>query len=585
MPEVPQEILSALYAFAKANGLDMGVAPEGSELPDEKPIFPKVNLNMAVSDIAHQTGLNLKRSGLYLYMDRLVTVEEDGSFLEMTAKRFRTWIDHFQLNFHKMKARAEGDDRPPEPIKATMKKDVAEVILSSDDFLCHIPVIKRLLPVRLPVYHNADDVRGVRLLPYGYDSETKVYTSNTGIDFATDWTLEDAVKYLRSLLKDFPFADTGRSLAVQISGMVTVFCQLLFHEADRWPMIYFNANQPGSGKSRLAELMIYAIYGSADTVTYSDNDEFEKKLDTWAQNGKAYTFIDDVGGLVKSNALNKWLTSPKWSGRRMHSQSMFSVFNQTLTLLTGNQATLSDDLGRRSLMVDLWSAELPGDRQGRLPMVIDAAWMTAVKNRQDILAALFAMVRFWANENECVPYQKQIPSFEAWSRMIPSIVTLAGFDCPLQAAAVRDAGQKQEVEFQRLLTAAVEQHKPELGKPVELRLTEWCALAREHGLFHGMISDYETMREIMDASPKLWKIVIEEHTGIERGPNEAQKMAQAMRYMDKGQSTKFGGILNKIYRGQIRTINGARYQFASREARHSTFAVERLPDAQDDSRP
>lgn len=46
--------------------------------------------------------------------------------------------------------------------------------------------------------------------------------------------------------------------------------------------------------------------------------------------------------------------------------------------------------------------------------------------------------------------------------------------------------------------------------------------------------------------------------------------------MDKSTSTKFGHILNKYYRGQVRKIHGRTFKFADREARHSTSALELL---------
>ena len=580
MATVSDEILAKLVAAAKANGLDLGLAPDGSDIGDLAPVIAAVNLNRAPSEIAHETGLNLKDSGLYVYAENLVTVDGEGIAKPMDSDRFRTWIDQFQLNYYKRRVITEGDEKKlGPPIKAGIKADVAKVILKSDDFIFHMPVIKRILPVRLPVWEK-DKENGtlrVRLLPYGYDQATQIFTQNTGIEYMDSWPLDQAVLYLRNLLKDFPYGDVGRSLSVQVSAMLTTFCQLLFAERDRFPMIYFNANQPGSGKSRLAEMCIYPVYGIAEPLTFSDNDEFTKKLDTWAQNPTAYAFLDDVSGLVKNNDLNRWITSPVWTFRYMHTQRTGSVYSQKLTLLTGNQATLSDDLTRRSLMVDLWSSELPSDRQGRLTQSIDHEWLAKPSNRGDMLSALFSLVKNWSEVHANKPYEKLVPSFEGWSRIVPSIVTLAGFDCPLKEPNVQDAGGKQHVEFLRLLTAAVAEHEPTIGKPRDLLLTEWCRLARRNGVFHAVVSDMETMREVLEASPKLYKQVKDDN-GIPRELTESDKDQQAACYMEKGQSTKFGGLLHKIYRGAVRTINGKRYQFADREARHSTFRIEMLVD-------
>lgn len=583
--EITDEILAKLIPIAMSQGIDLGVAAEGSEIGDLKPTFPAVNLNRAVSEIAHETGLNLKNSGLYVYAKTIVTVEADGSASVMDADRFRTWIDQFQLNFYKRRkpAAKEGEEEssgPGVPIKATMKKDVANVILRSDEFINQLPEIIRILPVRLPVWTTdpEDGSRRTRLLPYGYDPESKVFTVNTGVDYLEMWTLERAVEYLRDLLKDFPYGDDGRSLSVQLSGMLTTYCQFLFAERDRFPMIYFNANQPGSGKSLLAQMMIYAIYGTAEPLTYADNDEFAKKLDTWAQSPVAYAFLDDVSGLVKNNDLNRWITSPVWAFRYMHSQRTGSVLNQKLTLLTGNQATLSEDLTRRSLMVDLWSSELAMDRQKRITAVIDAEWLADPKHRADMLSALFALVKHWVDAG-AKNYPTLIPSFEGWSRIIPAIVTAAGFACPLQKPNVQDAGGKQEVEFLRLIEAAVRDYDPpggwKVGEPRDILLADWCRLARSIGVFHSIIADAPTMREVLDAKPTLYKPVFDSD-GMQRPLTDRDREEQSFLYMDKSQQTKFGSMLNKFYRGQIRDIRGHRFQFANREARHSTFALEYL---------
>jgi hypothetical protein len=582
--QLTDEILAKLVGIAAASGIDIGIAAEGTDIGDLRPVIPAVSLNRATSEIAHETGLNLKNSGLYAYGEtnkRLITVSQTGKEEDMDADRFRTWIDQFQLNYYKKRKKSEDDEGPGVPVKATMKADVARVMLRSDEFIGHLPVIKRILPVRLPVWEIDDDgTKKVRLLPYGYDAESQIYTQNTGVEYLEMWTLDAAVKYIMELLGEFPYGDDGRSLAVQIAAMLTMYCTLLLGDRDRSPLIYYNANQPGSGKSRLAEMCIYPIYGTADPLTYADNDEFTKKLDTWAQAGELYAFLDDVSGLVKSNDLNRWVTSPTWSGRVMHSQKTFSVFNQKLTLLTGNQATLSEDLTRRALMVDLWSSELASDRQSRFSRVIDAEWLAQPDNRGNILSALYALVKNWVDSG-ATPHPTVLPSFEGWSRIVPAIVTAAAFKCPLEKPNVQDAGGKQQVEFLRLLEAAVMDYTPEGGLkvnvPVDILLTDWCRLARWKGVFHAIVSDTPTMREVLDASPKLYKPVKDEN-GVPREMTEDDKNFQASRYLDKSMSTKFGGLLNKFYRGQIRTINGQRIQFAEREAKFSTFAITLLVD-------
>lgn len=570
MAEVPDEILAKIRGFAKAQGVDIGLAPEGSDAEDLPEVVPAVSLNRSTSEIAHETGMNLRDSGLYRYGHRLVTVSEEGEIEDMDVDLFRSWIDRFQLNYYK-RAKGEVDDGPGAPIRATLKKDVAAVLLRSREFTEHLPELEAVLPVALPAWDNEGNFSRLQA---GYDPHSRTFTART-VDYETDWTRRKAVTYLRDLLGEFPFGDEGRSMSVQVSAMLTVFCQLLLPVRGRWPMIYYNANMEGSGKSRLAEIVIYPVYGDADTVTYAESEEFRKELDTWALQRRAYTFIDDVSGLVRSNILNKWLTMPNWSGRIMHSQRQFSVLQRSVTLLTGNQAILSGDLGRRSLVVDLWAAEIAADRQGGLSRVIDQEWLADAENRADMLAALYALVRDWAHENGGQEHDKAIPSFEAWSRLVPAIVAAAGFECPLQPADLTDAGAKQSVEFARLIQFAVKKMSKHHEKAFALRLTEWCAFAREAGLFYSIVGDYEGSRDAMDSNERLYRQP-KDDLGVAMGLAEDDRVHQAYRFMDRATSTKFANMLHKHYRGRVVQVDGVRWQFADREARHSTFALTML---------
>jgi hypothetical protein len=575
--EKTDEIVVALEGVSNQVGVDMGVAPEGSEAVDLRPTFPAVSFARPVSVAAHETGMNLRNSGLFRFGRRVGTVADDGNFEDMEVDRFRTWIDRHQICYVKKAKRSEDDDKPARPVQVTLKADVAKVLLASEELLGVLPKLRKIVPVRLPVFDRKDDRRGVRLLPYGYDHETGVYCVDTGIEIAEDWTLEQAVEYLRGLLKDFPFGDPERSISVQLCAMMTCFCQLLFDPMDQFPLIFFNANIPGSGKSRLAELCCYPVYGDADDVTYSESEDFTKALNAWSENSKAYTFIDNLTGFVKNNKLDKWVTLPTWTHRIMHTSKMATSPNQTLTLITGNQATLSDDLGQRSLVVDLWSSEPAADRARRIKDTLDHKWLASGVNRSRMLSAYWALLRHWNMEEEPA-FPKVFPRFEAWSRTVPGIVTLAGFADPLAPANLNDAGQKTEVEFVRLLEAAIREWEPAEGKPAVLALPEWCAMARGAGLFHSILGDIPTMRSEMDRKPSLY-VQPTDANGMPCELREPHKDAQAAKFMDRGQATKFGNLLHKTFRGQIRTVNGRRYKFADRQARHSTFALELIGPA------
>jgi sugar phosphate isomerase/epimerase len=84
MSELSAEMIAKLMAHAAAAGIDLGLAPEGAEhAEDMRETIPAVSLNRAVSELAHETGLNLKTSGLYLFQKRLITINAAGEEEEM----------------------------------------------------------------------------------------------------------------------------------------------------------------------------------------------------------------------------------------------------------------------------------------------------------------------------------------------------------------------------------------------------------------------------------------------------------------------------------------------------------------------
>lgn len=103
-----------------------------------------------------------------------------------------------------------------------------------------------------------------------------------------------------------------------MAAMFSVFASLLF--PGKAPMFLWNANMPGSGKSRLGKLAFWNVYGEA-AASMSDieqRDKFREELNTKAQSYAPYVFFDDVdlgGRTFRSSDLNRWLTNDTWSCR------------------------------------------------------------------------------------------------------------------------------------------------------------------------------------------------------------------------------------------------------------------------------
>lgn len=548
--------MEALQPVAAGLGVDMGV--QAGE--KGRPVAHVLNVMRPILEVCNEVGQLVRNEGLYLRGERVVTIDEDGNEEEMTEKRFISYVPRFCVV-----SKGKDEDGAPRRIDLSAKR--GGEILASDAFKKMLPRVTRILPARLPVYEK--DGKGVRLLPKGYDPEHEVFVTSDAPD-VDDWHIDDAVGYWRNIHRTFPWGDSGRSLAAQMAAQVGMFVQLLFPEALAVPLFFWNANLEGSGKSILAELAIAPIYGKCDTDDFAQGEEFLKALASRAFGFASYLFLDDVEGFIKSQTLNRWIVQPYWSARVMHQHRHMDVPKRCMTMITGNRATLSDDLVRRMVLIDLFSEKSASERlkerdQGK---EVTSPWLAKKETRKDMLSALWAMVRYWADEG-MPDAPRRIASFVDWTNVVGGIVSQCGFGDPFAPAQLADAGDKWQVEWQTLFSNIVRRFKPD-KQGVSIPLPEWCAVAREHGLYVDKLGELELTRLHLDDNPKLWKIA--DGTPFD----EDERKRQSLRYMHpQRQASPFAKILRKRG-GQTFEVDGKAYRFADRNTSTSTFLVRAL---------
>jgi hypothetical protein len=125
----------------------------------------------------------------------------------------------------------------------------------------------------------------------------------------------------------------------------------------------------------------------------------------------------------------------------------FSGENNVTVFVTGNGCTVSPDIRRRSLFIELFMEnERAEDRKFR--RVLDDAALLAM--RGDILAALWAFVREWDIAGRPKPSRTH-SSFPRWAEIIGGIVEFAGFGCPLVTAEVQNASDVDGADMRELV--------------------------------------------------------------------------------------------------------------------------------------
>lgn len=502
---------------------------------------PQVRCGPNLNEVAARLGEEIAKLDLFDLNGELVWFDHLGRQRQMTGRVFRTWINQFLILYF----RSTDDGRP---IAATLKTDDANAILESRAFRAGVRVLEGVNLVRLPVVRKDG---ALELLPWGYDAETKVYTVPDGVEYDEAMDMDVALGWIDRLLGDFPFAD-ARSRAVQVAAMAAIFVKHLPGGQALRPGFLWLANKPGSGKSVLAKIGLYAVLGHAAAAKMKKGEEFDKELEAFSRSAIPYIFFDNVYGGVASDRLDQLLTSKASMGRAMGGHGTFMARNTALLLITGNGLDLNEDAQRRFRVVDLFEKGDPQARKITLPLDDDV--MESPEFRSKTLAAMYALVKNWWDQGMPAP-GLVLASFEPFSRMLGGIVKAAGFGEPFEEAVIPDAISPEKAEMRELLEEVVRDmlstgDEPGGVKEKEYSVQDFARMARAQRLFTEMIGDEEEGKRLTIKMDGL------------TGDLKAHAMDEG--YLTPAQASKFGKMLAKKAGTEFEVL-GSRIEFGRRE--------------------
>jgi hypothetical protein len=411
-------------------------------------------------------------------------------FIEMKAEYFLSWVDRHCAPY---KVRHDRAGNPFDVVKP-MPKEVARACLESHDFTMKLPPIERTYPTPMPVIEEDGELT---LCRPGYNPESGTYVFPADWDARKDYfaegdgmvsshgiyddtlSLRDAINRLHALYQRFPFSDwsapfipteespfydpenpdgeirLSRSLSVQIMAMLAVFAGgCVPSQASRLGFIA-NANKQRSGKTLLIKMITTPIYGQFKAQSWRDEEEnMLKVLDSETLAGGTYICFDNVRGLIASQPLEGFMTTPAWTGRILGRSEMFTAENHVNVFLTGNNASVGADMQERLLFIDLYVET--ADRQDRETELtpeeeIDDVWLAKAENRRDILSALWAIVRHWDAAGRPAATGSPRRGFSTWCRILAGMVEFAGFGDALERPVLENAGDSETDDIAALV--------------------------------------------------------------------------------------------------------------------------------------
>jgi hypothetical protein len=418
--------------------------------------------NRTISAFARDVASALKAAELFNRggLAMRLNWRRDGLDL-MTADSFRTWCETYFLCV-----------RTKNGVEAvrTMSKEDAGAVLSAPQFIDNLPRLERINSIRLPALRSDGSIG---LLPKGYDTHSQAYTLDS-CPYREDMTFAEAKTVIADLFDEFQFhGEAGRSRAVAVAALLSLYCGGLLPPGSTRPMFLSLANDAGAGKTTLWRLVLLIVCGSATlTSRPKDEDEIRKALLSVVMQAASYLFLDNLKGHLSSPALEAFVTTDTWRDRVLGGSRMFSGENLVTLFITGNSLTISPDIARRALIVELFQEfERPQDRPFR--RTLDNP--TIFKLRPDALAACWSLVRAWDLAGRPKPSRTNASS-PRWTEVVAGIVEHAGFGCCVVPHVAAVGGDTDAEDIRTLMEGLSQQ-------PGWQRFTDVINLAADAGLF------------------------------------------------------------------------------------------------------
>lgn len=422
-----------------------------------------------IGQFAHELGQLLAEKDIFRRNGCAFTFDPSGKKLEPASPTwFRSWAEQ-HVCFFKM---SPGQNRLS--LAATMTDDSARVVLEAPQFLAHLREIERVHSCRMPILRRDGNVV---LLQEGYDRESATYTL-PGSAYPLDTTADDARRILERAYMEFPFQDDGgRSLAVAVASMLTVFGSALMPHGSTRPVFCYLGNAEGTGKTTAARVAAIAHGAVPVESAPSEETEWSKKLLSVAISGRPILLLDNLKGHLGSPALEAYTSASRFTGRMLGGNKEFTGEACATVLITGNELTVSPDMRRRCLFCDLFTHELRAEERKFVQRLDEPALLQL---RPALLGACWALVRAWDAAGR--PVASRInASFPSWCETIGGIVEHAGFTCPTAPAQLDGIGDTDTSDIQKLASLMKAEHAYMFGE-----IAKFCV---EHGLFERCHSD------------------------------------------------------------------------------------------------
>jgi hypothetical protein len=298
---------------------------------------------------------------------------------------------------------------------------------------------------------------------------------------------EAALLVLRESFCTFPFADSPRITTPDadvvdtsqpaagaetafLCGLLTAIARPSLSLAPGMLITAPDVSGAGSGKGLLVNAAAIIAFGSQPSAFTpgSEKTELDKRVASALLQSGSVIFLDNANGTaLRSDTLASAITERQVSIRPFGQTRLIQIKSTAWIAVTGNGLSVSEDLARRFLAVEL-DPRCDDPEAREFPVGRDGFLAGIRARRSELLTAALTIWRWGRQDRDTIARGKSFGSFETWASWVRDPLMSLGCADPVAAIAKAKALDPRRVRIAELFGAWNEHHNAAPMKIAEL---------------------------------------------------------------------------------------------------------------------
>lgn len=456
----------------KEDEIEYSQQQKGSE---ECPCIPLPGEGRLISEFSSEVSEVLKDKQILFYRPDLKDIVEIGriklhktgkekytGFKELKAIRFITLSEKYFTPGNNVYDKTLGWEFKGKSMSAAL----SAAVIVAENLQQALPQIERIFTVPIPIIH----VGKITFPKKGYDERFSSWLPHDSPGISKpDMKLEEAKEILTTLFKEFPFK-TKQDATNALAALLTPYLKGLYTKFNkRSPVTFYLANRERVGKEYCAGITGIVHEGNAleeSPISSSENarsnhtEELRKKILAAMISGRVRMHFSNNKGFINNAVFEAVVTAERYSDRKLGTNEILTFDNELDFSLSGNTGIgFTPDFANRCRFVNMFlDIEDANSRKFDKPDLHN--WV--LNNRENILSALYALVRNWFDKGKpkgTIPFA----SFPEWSEICGGIMEAAdlGNPCVPDKDIIALSGDSETTDMKELFELCYEKYPNE----------------------------------------------------------------------------------------------------------------------------